>query len=471
MQSLFSRFLLISITLLMINTLKAQIPLYMNGSGQFSSYSGSSGSPLTIDEDEDGSITFSMEGPIDFDVNGVLNPDEISLSGGETGFYSGKLYPSYAYWKEGDSVETAKLYYDFQLNYNSPVEKATKLEEVRKFGIYKIVAPALLGNGQPDTFSCSKKGCDAHPDGQGKHERINAFGKDSIDFIVYKLQIKILGPTEVRQGDTVQYTADVFPENVGQIQWSNGETGNTIEVVIDHDTTLSATYTVKGISESDEIKIKTKCAGKIYHIWASAFIPYKQVPAGPTPFIPPWGIGFIWLNGDNRNYQAGGSARLWHLLDIDTDPEHSNLIITNKAGASHTTGEIVFDFLHRIPINTSIPPQPPVAKVTRNGCVVRVEITGSAETQFLKIVPRFMVPTITYTFTLIFDEKKKTLSWDGSCRKWIFPSYELYVEGVQGIDGTPFLFKEDAAGWDILNSHLNPFKESTISRSGSVPLK
>jgi hypothetical protein len=80
-----------------------------------------------------------------------------------------------------------------------------------------------------------------------------------------------------------------------------------------------------------------------------------------------------------------------------------------------------------------------------------------------------MVPTITYDFILVFDENAKTLSYEGWCRKWIFPSYELYVEGVG------WLFKEDATGWldlkEIKKSHLNPFAYSTIHKSGMMSLK
>ena len=205
MKPVFLKVLLVISSLLLSGILKAQIPLYMNSSGNFSSYKGG---PLTFetDEDEESSMEFAIERPIDFEINDELNPTEISLGTAQGQMYSGKVYPSFAYWKDGDSVAPASIDFNYQFTYWTPDELFPTDDQIefyrQEYGVSSIDLTA-------NNFTC--KSCPFHGKKGGKHEEVHVISQDlTLDFKVYILKIKILGETEVREGDTVQYTAQVY---------------------------------------------------------------------------------------------------------------------------------------------------------------------------------------------------------------------------------------------------------------------
>lgn len=204
-------------------SLDAQIPLYISKqTGEKSSYSGSRSK--TTDQYESGSVNIVVEGPVEY----TLTPNQTSIGPEETVHWQGSVRASGTAPAPGNSAD-AKI----KGNYN--------------------VTYSRVGDGTgPDVVSTYTS---TNEDGEEvTHEIVNKTGTESRDFKVYSIKVKMDAPHKVCKGDTVKLKATGYPD-VGYYDWSNGKTGEEIELKLNNTKTFKVTYSIEEVTYSDQKQV------------------------------------------------------------------------------------------------------------------------------------------------------------------------------------------------------------------------
>lgn len=198
---------------------------------QVNSYSGNYSK--TTKKLEYSNVTISTVGPIQYTVT----PATLSIGPEESKTWNGTITADPAQIPLAGTRQDAVLKADYTIGFSRP--KGTGSDGT-------VIS----------THTC--RGCDYHGEGvHGEHEKVEIEAKDSIKFNVISLSMTIDAPDSVCYGDSVQITANTYPESssIGTVEWDDGTTGRTRIWVANSSRTFTATFKVQGITYKDSISI------------------------------------------------------------------------------------------------------------------------------------------------------------------------------------------------------------------------
>jgi len=181
---------------------------------------------------------------------------------------------------------------------------------------------------------------------------------------------------------------------------------------------------------------------------------YGFVGNDPVKFIDPYGFERIelWIaafispsefqywfyydplafwHGDNRGFNPGTrpmSSRVWHWVVIETDPTKSP-VVANISG----TGLTSVTFYNAFGIeetSTGLAPPPPVATVTRSGCILNVSVSANTGNPLIMEAPH-----IKYSYDFSFDTKKGVMTVTGS--HGVYPWHEVNTTKGSAVQFSP----------------------------------